>query len=503
MSSRFKALSGKTFLIGQGQPQDITTLDAASYEGGIVYTTAGEIKYSDGNAWQNIAGSGAQGVQGFTGAQGTQGVQGDYGPGFTIIGSVAGPATDASLQTAFPSANIGEGVIDQSDDTLWIWDGTEWINVGSFRGVQGFQGPQGPQGMQGTIGDEGIQGERGYRGDQGVQGIQGEQGIQGDLGFQGTQGNQGPQASQGTQGIQGDFGLQGNQGAQGERGPQAFQGTQGPQGTQGYTGAWGGVTFDYEFNSATTNLDPGDGNLKINSTNFTTATNLYIDDEDDTGVDLQTLFRTLNDVIGSTKGYVKVIQKATPDSFVLYAFSNVSENTGYFDFEVTYVAGDATASDFIADPDILVTFERTGAQGIQGVQGPQGTQGLTGIQGNQGTQGDQGIQGPQGIQGTQGIQGNQGTQGDQGIQGPQGTQGSQGIQGVVGDNGGLTWYYDYDTSTNSGTAPTTNSWKIDNSDIRNATKLIIDDIPKNNYSNELDELFDYIAAIPEIGRVHV
>ena len=114
------------------------------------------------------------GVQGTTGAQGTQGLQGEYGPGFDIIGSVpdvdSGGDPQATLNTAFPSAVVGNAVVDDADEEIWVYDGSAWINLGTFRGVQGLQGVQGDQGVQGQLGYEGIQGERGFRGYQGFQG---------------------------------------------------------------------------------------------------------------------------------------------------------------------------------------------------------------------------------------------------------------------------------------------------------------------------------------------
>ena len=95
------------------------------------------------------------GVQGTTGAQGTQGLQGDYGPGFDIIGSVpdvdSGGDPQATLNTAFPSAVVGNAVVDDADEEIWVYDGSAWINLGTFRGVQGTQGVQGDQGVQGHI----------------------------------------------------------------------------------------------------------------------------------------------------------------------------------------------------------------------------------------------------------------------------------------------------------------------------------------------------------------
>ena len=129
----FKSISGSR-IIGQGQPQAVPIqLDPAPYTGAIAYGSDGNVYVSNGTAWSNV-GSGATGVQGLQGDDGLQGTQGTYGPGFNIIGSVtdvdAGGDQQATLNTAFGSATTGQGVIDNADDELWVYDGSVWVNVG-------------------------------------------------------------------------------------------------------------------------------------------------------------------------------------------------------------------------------------------------------------------------------------------------------------------------------------------------------------------------------------
>ena len=250
---------------------------------------------------------------------------------------------------------------------------------------------------------------------------------------------------QGTRGAQGLQGLQGNQGTQGlqglsNQGVQGNQGLQGRQGTQGLTGAFGGATFTYGFLTDTANSDPGTGNVKFNNSNLSSATTLFIDDEDDNGTDIQSYLRTIDDSTSGIKGHFKIADLANPDDFALFTITASStEESGYFSIPVSYVSGSAIS--FSNGENLTVTFARTGdkgdtgIQGLQGLQGNQGVQGLSnqGVQGNQGLQGlqgNQGVQGAQGLQGNQGIQGLQGLQGNQGVQGLQGSQGVQGLQGL-------------------------------------------------------------------------
>ena len=383
-------------------------LDPAPFEGALVYADNGELRYSDGTNWVTT-GTGPQGLQGFTGIQGNQGVQGDYGPGFTIIGSVpdvdAGGDPQATLNTAFTSPNIGEGVIDDTDDELWIWDGTNWINIGSFRGVQGLQGIQGNQGLQGDQGYTGVQGLRGHRGFQGTQGIQGSQGIQGDLGFQGTQGVIGPQGTQGFTGIQGDIGFQGIQGLQGVQGTQGFIGVQGYDGFQGYAGTYGGVTFEFDLDAATIAQDPTAGKFAINNGNPALATAMFIDDFAKASKDVSALLNSIDNVPGPVKGYIQLTRISDIQESITFEIIDVTDNAGWLTLNINYIASTAgVMTNTAADPAFMLSFGRVGAQGVRGPQGFVGSQGAQGFVGNQGLQGNQGPQGTTGSQGSQGTQ---------------------------------------------------------------------------------------------------
>ncbi|MCT1804379.1 collagen-like protein [Corynebacterium sanguinis] len=107
---------------------------------------------------------GPRGPQGLKGDTGPQGPEGPAGTGFTLRGTVA---TAAALPA---DASPGDAYLIDADQTVAVWSGTEWENVGSI------QGPQGPEGAQGPQGPEGAQGPQGLKGDRGPQGLQGEPG---------------------------------------------------------------------------------------------------------------------------------------------------------------------------------------------------------------------------------------------------------------------------------------------------------------------------------------
>ena len=201
----------------------------------------------------------------------------------------------------------------------------------------------------------------------------GTQGIQGVLGIQGTQGVQGPQGIQGTQGIQGIQGI---------------QGVQGTQGVQGIEGNFGGAAFDYTFDSSTVDADPTAGKLRLNQVGITTATYLYINNDDDNNVDVTSYLQTIDDSTSNIKGHFTIAAKGNTAYFGLFSIVGLhTEYTNYFAVPISYTSGITTS--FTNNLDIVITFARTGDKGdigVQGVQGVQGSQGVQGIQGIQGTQ---------------------------------------------------------------------------------------------------------------------
>jgi hypothetical protein len=208
----------------------------------------------------------------------------------------------------------------------------------------------------------------------------------------------------------------------------------GSQGTQGLEGSFGGVTFDYSYESDTTASAPSNKYLKFNDAPAS-ATILRIDDNNFDNTDIHNYLQTIDDSTSTLKGHLKVTKKTDNTVFALYTIASMTDQTTYHDIVVAYVSGSGS----LADNDrVLITFARTGdvgAQGTQGTTGSQGTQGTTGSQGVQGTQGTQGVQGTEGTQGAVGAQGLTGSQGTLGAQGSVGSQGTEGAQGTLGTQG--------------------------------------------------------------------
>jgi hypothetical protein len=203
----------------------------------------------------------------------------NYYVNFNIIGSV----TD--LADLPPDANQNDAVVYTVNQHLYVWDGTEWLDLGHIMGPPGDQGPTGPTGPSvgtgvivsndvpvdpalGTVwfntnngtlyvyyngawidatpsflGPTGEQGVRGPTGSAssvpGSTGPTGRAGTTGPTGAHGATGATGATGSAGATGATGATGasLTGPTGAQGATGPTGAKGATGPTGATGATGA--------------------------------------------------------------------------------------------------------------------------------------------------------------------------------------------------------------------------------------------------------------------------
>jgi hypothetical protein len=79
-----------------------------------------------------------------------------------IIGHIpSGPPTE-------PGTEPGDALISDSDSHLWVWTGSEWVDLGPLSGPpgpEGQQGPEGPPGPQGPAGPDGPPGPQGPPGE--------------------------------------------------------------------------------------------------------------------------------------------------------------------------------------------------------------------------------------------------------------------------------------------------------------------------------------------------
>lgn len=128
--------------------------------------------------------------------------------------------------------------------------------------------------------------------------------------------------------------------------------------------------LSYTFSTTTTGSDPGSGNLRLDNATQTSATGIYIDDEDANGADVSAWLLTWDDSASTPAGYIVLRSIATPANFHIYSITSLADNSGYMDFTVAHVDGNGTLSNGDA---ITVTPILVGAKGDTGAIGPAGS----------------------------------------------------------------------------------------------------------------------------------
>ena len=83
-----------------------------------------------------------------------KGEQGADGVGLNYLGTVA---TSADLNPSYQGL-ANDAFVTEDLGRAWKWTGTQWLDVGSFRGEKGDTGLQGLKGDKGDKGDTGLQG---------------------------------------------------------------------------------------------------------------------------------------------------------------------------------------------------------------------------------------------------------------------------------------------------------------------------------------------------------
>lgn len=238
----------------------------------------------------------AQATQLVVGPTGPTGPQGSPGTSIEFKGSVANVASLPS------GAEVNDAYIVQSDGGhLWVWDGSQWDDIGQIVGPTGVTGPTGATGPTGPQGDVGSGGQQGPTGPTGATGETGPTGPQGSIGATGPTGAAGSDGSDGLDGSDGvdatisvgtvstgapgsaasvvntgtasaavlDFTLpRGDVGATGPTGPSGSDGLSGQAGLDGATGPTGptgptgaqGTSINLIGSVASTGNLPGSGN---------------------------------------------------------------------------------------------------------------------------------------------------------------------------------------------------------------------------------------------------
>jgi hypothetical protein len=153
-------------------------------------------------------------------------------------------------------------------------------------------------------------------------------------------------------------------GSTGPTGPAGEDGATGATGATGADGNFGGATFEYTFNNATTGSTL-QGELGFNNASPASTTLIRIDDEDVNGTDIQPFLRTIDDSTSSIKGHVRISNKTDASDFALFTIDGTNtEESAYHEVTVNHVSG--SASSFANAEELICTFARIGDKGDTG-----------------------------------------------------------------------------------------------------------------------------------------
>lgn len=140
-------------------------------------------------------------------------------------------------------------------------------------------------------------------------------------------------------------------------------GNTGATGATGAQGGFGGNSIEYLYSNSVTDADPSSGFLKFDNVTPGSVTQLFIDDNDANGVDVQAWLGTLDDSTSTVKGHLLIYKKTNQAVYRLLSVSSTTEATGYWKVAVTPLLNSGSFSS--SDP-IVVTFSRTGDAGNAG-----------------------------------------------------------------------------------------------------------------------------------------
>ena len=176
--------------------------------------------------------------------------------------------------------------------------------------------------------------------------------------------------------------LPGAQGITGPSGPTgAPAGNTGPAGPTGPAGAFGGASFRFNWDTSTTVADPGVGKVRVNNIDETLVSKVIIDDQDLYTNDIQPFLRTMDDSTSDVQGHLKLSRRDYHDQYIWYIINSITEQSGYFEFNVTFLDASSSPMYFASAEELFVTFVRVGDKGDSGPTGPIGP---TGPQGEDG-----------------------------------------------------------------------------------------------------------------------
>ena len=119
--------------------------------------------------------------------------------------------------------------------------------------------------------------------------------------------------------------------------------------------------YFYKFDTATTDADPGAGEIRFNNGTYASATAIYIDDADSNGVTVSTDVLTWDDSTSTIRGYLMIYDINDRSTYARFKITGASTDaSGYVKLAVAHLASNNT---FSADDELSVTFVRNGDTG--------------------------------------------------------------------------------------------------------------------------------------------
>ena len=125
-----------------------------------------EVRTSSGWATAGAGEDGPEGPQGPQGIVGPPGPQGDTGPQ-AVAANFLGTVSLISDLPTDPAPTANDAYYVDESSTVYIYNGTDWVDAGPIQGPTGLTGQQGGQGPQGAQGPQGPQGPLGPPGPEG------------------------------------------------------------------------------------------------------------------------------------------------------------------------------------------------------------------------------------------------------------------------------------------------------------------------------------------------
>jgi hypothetical protein len=133
-----------------------------------------------------------------------------------------------------------------------------------------------------------------------------------------------------------------------------------------------GTSLPYTFSTTTTDSDPGSGIVRLNNATQNSATEIYIDDEDNSGTNVSGVIALLagGNNPSSVLGYVTIRKEFAPENFITMKITTLTSASGYTKLVGT-VEASSGATPFSDTDNLYFSIDVSGDKGDPGdISGP-------------------------------------------------------------------------------------------------------------------------------------